>query len=61
MIYGAYALFYGLNYLFRPWRLFAEIYHYSAQSSQGKLGKLIRGLIRNRKSMGSARRSVAAP
>lgn len=61
MIYGAYALFYGLNYLFRPWRLVAEVYHYGTRSSQGKLGKLIRGLIRNRKSLWNARRSVSTP
>jgi radical SAM superfamily enzyme YgiQ (UPF0313 family) len=61
MIYGAYALFYGLSYLFRPWRLVAEVYHYGAKSSQGKLGKLIRGLIRNRRSLWNARRSVSTP
>ncbi|GJM44956.1 MAG: B12-binding domain-containing radical SAM protein [Gemmatimonadota bacterium] len=61
MIYGAYGVFYGLNYLFRPWRLFAEIYQYSTRSSQGKLGKLIRGLIRNRKLQWNARRSVSTP
>lgn len=59
MIYAAYATFYGLNYAFRPWRLFAEIYHYGTNSSQGKLGKLIRGLIRNWKLQADARRSVS--
>jgi len=59
MIYAAYALFFGLNYLLRPWRLFAEIWHYGARSSQGKLGKLIRGLIRNRKLQWAARRTVS--
>ena len=58
MIYSAYGLFYGLSYLFRPWRLFAEIYHYSARSSQGKLGKLVRGLVRNWKLQWQARKSV---
>lgn len=61
MIYLAYAIFYGLNYTFRPWRFFAEIYHYSAKSSQGKLGKLIRGLVRNWKLQSAARRSVSTP
>lgn len=60
MIYGAYALFYGLSYLLRPWRFFAEIWAYSGKKSQGKLGKLIRGLVRNQKLVGSARRSEAA-
>ncbi len=58
MIYGAYGLFYGLNYLFRPWRLFAEIYHYTAHSSQGKLGKLVRGLVRNWKLQSGARKTA---
>ena len=58
MIYGAYAIFYGLSYLLRPWRLAAEVWHYSDHSSQGKLGKLIRGLLRNQKLLGSARRSA---
>jgi radical SAM superfamily enzyme YgiQ (UPF0313 family) len=59
MIYTAYALFYGLSYAFRPWRLLAEIYHYTAHSSQGKLGKLIRGLLRNRKLQAGARKSAS--
>jgi hypothetical protein len=58
MIYAAYATFYGLNYLFRPWRLFAEMWQYGNKSSQGKLGKLIRGLLRNRKLQSGARKSV---
>ncbi len=60
MIYSAYALFYGLTYLLRPWRLAAEVWHYAAHSSQGKLGKLIRGLLRNQKLLGTARRSAAS-
>jgi len=60
MIYAAYALFYGLSYVIRPWRFFAEIYHYLGHSSQGKLGKLIRGLARNRKLQWAARKSVSA-
>jgi radical SAM superfamily enzyme YgiQ (UPF0313 family) len=60
MIYGAYALFYGLSYAMRPWRFLAEIWHYGTKSSQGKLGKLIRGLARNRKLHAGARRSRAA-
>lgn len=59
MIYSAYALFYGLSYLVRPWRLFAEIYHYAGRSSQGKLGKLIRGLVRNWKLHAGARKSAS--
>jgi radical SAM superfamily enzyme YgiQ (UPF0313 family) len=58
MIYAAYALFYGLGYLLRPWRFAAEVFHYSARSSQGKLGKLVRGLLRNQKLLGSARKSA---
>ena len=58
MIYTAYATFYGLNYLFRPWRLFAEMWQYGNKTSQGKLGKLIRGLARNRKLQSGARKSV---
>ena len=58
MIYLAYATFYGLNYLFRPWRLFAEMWQYGNKTSQGKLGKLIRGLVRNRKLQSGARKSV---
>ena len=60
MIYFAFALFYGLNYLFRPGRFFAEIYHYTRKSSQGKLGKLVRGLGRNWKLQSRARRSAEA-
>ncbi|NNE43387.1 MAG: B12-binding domain-containing radical SAM protein [Gemmatimonadetes bacterium] len=59
MIYGAYALFYGTSYLIRPWRLFAEVYNYMGHSSQGKLGKLVRGLIKNRKLQWEARKSSA--
>jgi hypothetical protein len=58
MIYAAYALFYGLSYALRPWRLVAEIYHYAGKSSQGKLGKLVRGLVRNWKLQWEARKSV---
>jgi hypothetical protein len=61
MIYTAYALFYGLNYTLRPWRLVAEIYHYAGRSSQGKLGKLIRGLLRNWKLQWEARKSATTP
>jgi hypothetical protein len=61
MIYSAYALFYGLNYLIRPWRLFAEIYHYAGKSSRGKLGKLIRGLLKNRRLQSQARKGVVTP
>jgi radical SAM superfamily enzyme YgiQ (UPF0313 family) len=60
MIYGAFALFYGLNYVLRPSRFFAEIYHYTRRSSQGKLGKLMRGLVRNWKLQSQARRSAEA-
>jgi hypothetical protein len=59
MIYAAFALFYGLNYVIRPARFFAEIYHYTRRSSQGKLGKLMRGLVRNWKLQAQARRSAA--
>lgn len=59
MIYAAYATFYGLNYLVRPWRLFAEVRDYGAKSSQGKLGKLVRQLIRNWKLTSDARKSVS--
>lgn len=55
LIYGTFGLFYALNYLFRPWRLPAEFYHYSRHSSQGKLGKLVRGLVQNRKLQRRAR------
>lgn len=58
MIYSAYGLFYGLSYVFRPWRFVAEIWAYSGRKSQGKLGKLIRGLLRNRRLLGEARRSA---
>jgi radical SAM superfamily enzyme YgiQ (UPF0313 family) len=61
MIYAAYALFYGLSYLLRPWRLLAEIYHYAGRTSQGKLGKLVRGLVRNWKLQWGARKSVGSP
>jgi radical SAM superfamily enzyme YgiQ (UPF0313 family) len=57
LIYGAFGLFYTLSYLLRPWRLAAEFYHYSRRSSQGKLGKLMRGLVQNRKLQRRARKS----
>jgi anaerobic magnesium-protoporphyrin IX monomethyl ester cyclase len=60
LIYGAFGLFYALNYVFRPWRLPAEVYHYSRRSSQGKLGKLVRGLVRNWKLQRRARNSPSS-
>jgi len=61
MIYAAYVLFFGLNYLLRPWRFVQEIYHYAGRSSQGKLGKLVRGLLRNRRLQAEARKGVVTP
>ncbi|MAF26595.1 MAG: radical SAM protein [Gemmatimonadota bacterium] len=49
MLYCAFALFYGLAVLMRPWRLPAELFRYARGTSQGKLGKLVRELLRNRR------------
>jgi hypothetical protein len=60
MIHGAFALFYGLAYLCRPWRLVTEAYQYLTHSSPGKLGKLVRGVLHNRRLHERARGTVSS-